>query len=374
MPIGLSDEHHRDVDQRRQRAHRQLGDLHIEHDGVPGHHDLTEPPCRTLLNSARWMSTRSCWRTARRGTGSSSLVKRRRQAHAATRSTNSSSCTSGCRHTCRWCGRPRRTRFWSDAVRALVAQARSAVTGAHAPLWSEFVRFWTVSFPVVAYRAWRWWLATALAFFLVAVVIGVWVVQQPRGAGHPRDPERDRRNWSTTTSPSYYSEHPAASFALQVWVNNAWVAAQCIAFAILLGIPIPFILFQNAANLGVDRRPDVRRGQGRRLPRPAHAARPARTDGGVPGGRPSGMRLGWSVVSPGNRPRGQVLAEQGRAVVAVAVGPGRRAAGVGADRGVGHAVAAADVRAHRHRGRGRGRLPRLRHPLRPQGRAGGRDR
>jgi uncharacterized membrane protein SpoIIM required for sporulation len=33
-----------------------------------------------------------------------------------------------------------------------------------------------------------------------------------------------------------------------------------------------------------------------------------------------GMRLGWSVVSPGDRPRGQVLAEQGRAVVSVAVG------------------------------------------------------
>jgi len=35
----------------------------------------------------------------------------------------------------------------------LVAQARSAVTGAHAPLWSEFVRFWTVSFSVIAYRS-----------------------------------------------------------------------------------------------------------------------------------------------------------------------------------------------------------------------------
>jgi uncharacterized membrane protein SpoIIM required for sporulation len=34
----------------------------------------------------------------------------------------------------------------------------------------------------------------------------------------------------------------------------------------------------------------------------------------------AGMRLGWSVISPGDRPRGQVLAEQGRAVVAVAVG------------------------------------------------------
>jgi predicted cation transporter len=32
------------------------------------------------------------------------------------------------------------------------------------------------------------------------------------------------------------------------------------------------------------------------------------------------MRLGWSVVSPGDRPRGQVLAERGRAVVSVAVG------------------------------------------------------
>jgi hypothetical protein len=34
----------------------------------------------------------------------------------------------------------------------------------------------------------------------------------------------------------------------------------------------------------------------------------------------AGMRLGWSVISPGDRPRGQVLAEQGRAVVSVALG------------------------------------------------------
>jgi uncharacterized membrane protein SpoIIM required for sporulation len=33
-----------------------------------------------------------------------------------------------------------------------------------------------------------------------------------------------------------------------------------------------------------------------------------------------GMRLGWSVIAPADRPRGQVLAEQGRAVVSVAVG------------------------------------------------------
>ena len=61
----------------------------------------------------------------------------------------------------------------------LVARARSVVTGAHAPLWSELVRFWTVSFPVVAYRSWRWWLGTAVAFFIVAVVIGACVAGSP---------------------------------------------------------------------------------------------------------------------------------------------------------------------------------------------------
>src|SRR6478736_3989273 len=57
----------------------------------------------------------------------------------------------------------------------LVARARAAVTGAHAPLGSEFVRFWTVSFPVVAYDCRRWWLGSALSFLVVAIVIGFWV-------------------------------------------------------------------------------------------------------------------------------------------------------------------------------------------------------
>ena len=50
---------------------------------------------------------------------------------------------------------------------------------------------------------------------------------------------------------SYYSENPAGRSRLRVWVNNSWVAAQCIGFAVLLGLPIPYVLFQNAANLGV---------------------------------------------------------------------------------------------------------------------------
>ena len=37
---------------------------------------------------------------------------------------------------------------------------------------------------------------------------------------------------------AYYSENPAASFAGAVWTNNAWIAAQCVAFGIL-GVWVP---------------------------------------------------------------------------------------------------------------------------------------
>jgi uncharacterized membrane protein SpoIIM required for sporulation len=200
----------------------------------------------------------------------------------------------------------------------LVARARAAVTGAHAPLWREFLRFWTVSFPVVAYRAWRWWLGSAVAFFVVAAVIGFWVAGSPEvqsAVGTPSDIDQLVNN----DFASYYSENPAGSFALRVWVNNAWVAAQCIGFAILLGLPIPYILFQNAANLGLTGGLMFEAGKG-------DVFLGLLTPHGLLEltavflAAAAGMRLGWMVIAPGHRPRGQVLAEQGRAVVAVAAG------------------------------------------------------
>ncbi|SCX34069.1 stage II sporulation protein M [Mycolicibacterium fluoranthenivorans] len=200
----------------------------------------------------------------------------------------------------------------------LVARARSVVTGAHAPLWSELVRFWTVSFPVVAYRSWRWWLGTAVAFFVVAVVIGGWVAGSPEvraSIGTPAELEQLINH----DFAAYYSENPAGSFGLQVWVNNSWVAAQCIGFAILLGIPIPYVLFQNALNVGVSGGLMFGAGKadvllGLLIPHGLLELTAVFLAAAV------GMRLGWTVIAPGDRPRGQVLAEQGRAVVAVAVG------------------------------------------------------
>lgn len=200
----------------------------------------------------------------------------------------------------------------------LVAQARAAVTGAHAPLWSEFARFWTVSFPAVAYSAWRWWLGSAVAFLIVAIAIGAWVAHSPEVqavVGTPSDIEQLVNH----DFASYYSENPAGSFALRVWINNSWVAAQCIGYSILLGIPIPYVLFQNAANVGLSGGLMFDAGKG-------DVFLGLLTPHGLLEltavflAAAAGMRLGWSVISPGDRPRGQVLAERGRAVVSVAIG------------------------------------------------------
>ncbi|ORW48703.1 hypothetical protein AWB90_10715 [Mycobacterium paraense] len=201
---------------------------------------------------------------------------------------------------------------------SLIARARSVVTGAHAPLSRTFARFWTVSFPVVAYRTWRWWVGTAAAFFAVVVVIAIWVAVNPEvqsALGTPSDID-ELVNHDVA---SYYSDHPAAAFALQVWVNNSWVSAQCIAMSVVLGLPIPIILFNNAANLGLIAGLMFQAGKGGILlgllaPHGLLELTAVFLAGAT------GMRLGWSVISPGDRPRGQVLAEQGRGVVSVAVG------------------------------------------------------
>src|SRR5689334_8044954 len=201
---------------------------------------------------------------------------------------------------------------------SLVARARSAVTGAHAPMWSEFVRFWTVSFPVAAYRSWRWWAATAAVFLVVVIVIAMWVAGDPAVQATIGTPAEIERLVNHEVA-DYYSENPAGSFALQVWTNNSLVAAQCIAFALLLGIPIPYILFQNAANLGLIGGLMLDAGKGDIMlglltPHGLLELTAVFLAGAV------GMQLGWTAISPGNRPRGQALAEQGWSVVSVAVG------------------------------------------------------
>ncbi len=142
-----------------------------------------------------------------------------------------------------------------------VARARSAVTGAHSPAWRSVGRFAVVSFPVMAYRARWWWLATAGGSLLVALVMGAWIARSPavQASLLPRAQAARLVNHEFR---DYYSQYAATSFAAKVWTNNAWVAAESLIFGILLGVPTLLVLFDNAANLGINAGLMFSRGRG----------------------------------------------------------------------------------------------------------------
>ena len=132
-----------------------------------------------------------------------------------------------------------------------VARARAAVTGAHAADWGVVGRFVLVSFPAMAYRARWWWLATAAGSLAAALVMGWWLARSPalQAALLPASAVRQLVNHRFQ---GYYSQYAAPAFAAQVWTHNVWAAALALIFGIALGLPTLLILFENAANIGVD--------------------------------------------------------------------------------------------------------------------------
>lgn len=131
----------------------------------------------------------------------------------------------------------------------LVLTARAAVTGGQTFSWASVGRFFTYGFPLVVYRARRWWLVTAAVFLLVSIVVGAWFTSHPQSLDILLSDETAKRIVDDDFE-RYYSEYFAPDFAAQVWTNNAWVAAQSFAGGVLI-LPALYVLFTNALNLGL---------------------------------------------------------------------------------------------------------------------------
>ncbi len=204
------------------------------------------------------------------------------------------------------------------ALSSRLAKARAAVTGAHDRHWGMAGRFALVTFPAMAYRARWWWLGTALGSLLVAFLVGWWVARSPavQAALLPRAADRQLVNHQFQ---GYYSRYAAPAFAAQVWTNNAWLAAEALIFGILLGLPTLLVLFDNAVNVGVAGALMIVHGKGVLffaliLP---HGMLELTA---VFLAAATGLRLGWTIIDPGPRPRSQALAAEGRAAVSIALG------------------------------------------------------
>lgn len=201
---------------------------------------------------------------------------------------------------------------------ALVARARSAVTGAHVPSWQVVGRFARYDFPAAVYRARWWWLGAAVGSIVVGVAAGAWIARSPAVQGALLPPAQARALVQHQFQ-GYYSASPASAFAAKVWTNNVWVAAEALIFGILLGIPTVWVLIVNALNGGVDGGFLIAHGKGALffsliLPHGMLELSAVFLSAAA------GLRLGWTVIDPGNRPRARAVAEEGRSTVTIAIG------------------------------------------------------
>ena len=92
-------------------------------------------------------------------------------------------------------------------------------------------------------------MSTLVASVVLTGLVAVWTLAHPELYTSQLSAEQIRA-YVDTDFAGYYSTFAHHEFATHVWVNNAWVAAQCIAFG-ALGLPVLYVLWQNVVNLGV---------------------------------------------------------------------------------------------------------------------------
>jgi uncharacterized membrane protein SpoIIM required for sporulation len=199
----------------------------------------------------------------------------------------------------------------------LVARARHRAVRSGARGWSDVGRWFTATLPAALWVMRGWWLSTMAVCTVFTVAAGWYYLQNPQVESSLLSAQQIQQLVEHDFA-NYYSEFAAGDFALQVWTNNAWIAASCIAFGIL-GLPVLYILLINCANLALTGSIMINHGAadvffGLILPHGLLELTAVFIAGGV------GFRLFWSWVSPGDLSRGAALAQAGRSSMTVVLG------------------------------------------------------
>jgi uncharacterized membrane protein SpoIIM required for sporulation len=200
---------------------------------------------------------------------------------------------------------------------SLLARARNRAAGTRVSTWAGVVSFLYERFPAALYRQRWWWLGCVAANVAVTAVMMLWLLDHPNVEQSLMSPQEIDQLVNNDFE-GYYSEFAASHFAAQVWVNNAWVAALCIALGIL-GLPIVILLYDNVANLAVIGSIMIRHDRGELfwgliLPHGLLELTAVFVAGGV------GARLFWSWIEPKELTRTASIAREGRTAATVAMG------------------------------------------------------
>jgi uncharacterized membrane protein SpoIIM required for sporulation len=204
------------------------------------------------------------------------------------------------------------------ALTRLVADANAVIYGARRPARAAARDFLLVAFPLAVWRIRRFVVAAAALTLLPAVAVGTWIATSD-AALEASAPEAVRAAYVAEDFEAYYSSEPASQFAAHVTFNNIRVSITAFALGITAGIGTAGILAFNGANIGVagglfHAAGEWERFWGLILPHGLLEITAVIVAGGA------GLRLGWTLIDPGDRPRSRALGEEGRHSVVVVLG------------------------------------------------------
>ncbi len=200
----------------------------------------------------------------------------------------------------------------------LVARANAKVHGTRARTLQGVRLAVTRTFPAAMWHARRPILLASAVFLVVFAATAVWIATSPAALDVALPPEV-RDAYLTEDFENYYSSQPAAQFASLVFTNNARIGILAFAAGIAFAVPTLLVLAYNAMHVGV-------------AAGAFHAAGSAPQFWGLilPHGlleltaifvaAGTGLRLGWALVSPGDRTRGAALAEEARRAIVIVLG------------------------------------------------------
>jgi uncharacterized membrane protein SpoIIM required for sporulation len=199
-----------------------------------------------------------------------------------------------------------------------VAAAHSKIYGRRRFSIRPVVSFFSSTFPGAVWASRRFILVATALLFVPAIAMGAWLANSESALDAEIPPEA-REIAIEEEFEQYYSSEPAGQFATTVFVNNVRVAILAFGAGIFFCIGAAWVLIENGLLLGRWAGVFLFAGQGDRffgliLPHGLLELTAVVIAGGA------GLRLGWSIISPGDRTRGAALADEGRRSVTIVLG------------------------------------------------------
>jgi uncharacterized membrane protein SpoIIM required for sporulation len=217
-----------------------------------------------------------------------------------------------------------RVRYAGDSM--LISRLTLLVGDAHNVLYGQrqtevrraVTTFATETFPR-AVLSLRWFvLAAGLLTFVPWAVFQIWLAVSPR-AFELIAPDAVKEAYINQDFEDYYSSQPAQNFATQVFLNNVRVAMLAFAAGILVCVVTAALLAYNGANGGIAGGMFTHVGEsgkfwGLILPHGLLELSAVVVAGAA------GLRIGWTVIDPGDRRRLEALSIESRRAGNVLVG------------------------------------------------------